>query len=168
MRLRTIRHLREGTVTPREPKRLRTVGDLSPDMRRALLHYATAPVPTTTFGSAPDPDYPDRMKPIAQATLDALLLADLVCIAVTKKGEDVWAPTDAARELCSAHVPWLLAAASHRLYVHDPERGAMRDEPEAVDPAEIDRGWTARARERFSSSRGGRERAAGLKRNGRA
>lgn len=96
--------------------------------------------------------------------MDALLLADLVCIAQDRKGHDVWAPTGKGWELVSTHVPWLLARSSHRGYVHDPERGAMRDEPEAVDPHEIDAGWLARSRERFAGARSGRQRVQSLKR----
>jgi hypothetical protein len=172
MRLRTIRNLPPGVVIPKDPPRRQTTDDLTEPQSRALLLYAAAAIPTTSRGMVLKPVMKDgkptgqhQLGPVTKGTLDALILTNLVGIRRTKKGDDVWTPTEQGWELVKAHVPWLLAKVG---YTHDPDRGAIRDEPEAVNPNDVDTAWFGRARERHADAADRRARARKAARGRRA
>jgi hypothetical protein len=163
MRLRTVRNLGPGVVIPKDPpRRPEALSDLTEAQRCALLLYASSPIPTSTRGTAwrPNPELADTFirRPVTKATLDALLLADLIHITQTKKGQDVWAPTPEGWKLVSEHVPLLLAASSDAIYTHDPD-ASMRDEGEGVTREDIDAAWFGRAQERHAEAADRRARA---------
>lgn len=118
-----------------KPRRKGCLADMSEDMQTALIHCAGRGVSPDEFGTE------GRW---SAATRRALVAHGLIHLSKTRKGREVWRPTDDGRGVVAAHIPRLLMPIGRPLrsqvppndpresgYTTDP-REALHGEPEAA------------------------------------